>query len=238
MSRIVDKIAYGTLISLFTIVIVVLSIYVYSNVSAQADLERDVISLQQQIAEKAPAQEPEPVLRMTYAQCESGELRYHSQYTPFTFCYPSRFGGVEEHESSISPSAREGQTYDITFDRADEMRIELRTANYRRLGDTDVQDIVNFDCIDTSKSDSELMGCFSDDISGFERVNLNGKTAFHVMLLLGSLDHPDTKIEARRLFIPKLIDQPAMNAIISYPRYERGTADAIIQSAVPAVEEE
>ena len=234
MSRIAEKIGYIVLISLLTIVLVILSIYLYGTMMSQQRLEQDVISLQQQITEQPKAEQDRLDPLMEYEACKSGELRYQSRYTPFTFCYPSRFGGIEESESQISPAAREGQEYTITFDRADAVRITLQTTNYRKLGDSDVPPEADPDCLDATKTNEELRACFTDPVVSLEGNILGGLPMYFVTQRIDSIEDSGVPpIERNRVFVPNISEQPALHAIISYPLNDRETIVNLLKSSQP-----
>jgi len=209
----IKTLGLGIILTVLVITSVVLAVLLFQNMDDAERLRTDVSQIRQSISAESPVTAEEEAAS-GLERCEGGELRYHSVYTTLTFCYPTKLGAVIEKETDVSPEAREGTKYHFTFDRDDAIRIDLQTANYRKTGDSDIPDEVSFSCIDFNKSNEELSECFFDDVVHLERMALNDKKALLATLTITGFEDPETSIEATRLIIPEILEQPKMDAIV------------------------
>jgi hypothetical protein len=218
----------GILLTALTAACAVLSILLFQSMADTEQLKRDVADLAER-SEAGKGEDRAPVAELE--RCEGGELRYHSIHTPLTFCYPSSMGGVEERETGISPEAREGTLYEITFLNAEDVRIILQTANFRRTGVTGLPAEVDFACLDFGKSDEELKECFSAEVTELKRVSLGKNKALLVTLRFQLIDDPGFFMEERRYAVPGILEQPGMDAIVSFGAERTDDVRAMLESA-------
>ncbi len=102
---------------------------------------------------------------------------------PLAFCYKTTWGTPELKDSSISPEARIGQIYYVTFSKADgnSPLLGYSTLDFQKLGDSDVSEIANWDAIDFSKSEAELAELFPENENPVvEKIVINDKQILKV----------------------------------------------------------
>jgi hypothetical protein len=218
----------GILLTALAAACAVLGVLLFQSMEDTEQIKREVADL----VERTGAEErtgSAPFLGLE--RCEGGELRYHSIHTPLTFCYPSSMGGAKERETGISPEAREGTLYEISFMNAEDVRMTLQTANFRKTGVTGLPAEVDFACLDLNKSDEELKGCFSAEVSAFERLILGQNKALLVTLRFQLIDDPTAFVEEQRYVIPGILEQPSMDAIISFDLEHADDVRAMLESA-------
>jgi hypothetical protein len=223
----VKTVAIGILLTALVISSVLLGMLLLQNMQDAEQLKIEVSQIQRLLSTKP--EESQKVVE-GLEKCEGGELRYHSIYTTLTFCYPTKMGAVLEKETGISPEAREGTRYHFNFDRDDNLRIDLQTANFAMTGDRDVPDEVSFSCIDFNKSDEELKECFFDEVVSMERLVINDLKALLVTLAIGSMENPETTIEVTRLVVPDILEQPKMDAVVILDAERAVEVQKIIES--------
>lgn len=222
----VKTIAVGILLTALVIASVVLGVLLLQNMHDAEQLRIEVAQIQRLITTQ-PA-ETEQVSE-GLEKCEGGELRYHSIFTTLTFCYPTKLGAVLEKETGISPEAREGTKYHFNFDRDDNVRIDLQTANFAMTGDRDIPNEVSFSCIDFNKSNDDLIECFFDEVVSLERLVINDRKALLVTLAIPILDTREST-EVTRLVIPDILEQPKMDAIVILDADRAGEIQKIMES--------
>jgi hypothetical protein len=108
---------------------------------------------------------------------------FQSDQTSLSFCYEKSWGKPSVKETSISPEARVGTIYHISFSASDNNQplISYSTPNYQRTGDSDVPRLIDWSQLDFSKSTTELAQLLPDsENSKAEKIIVNGKQVLKV----------------------------------------------------------
>lgn len=126
--------------------------------------------------------------------------------SPLAFCYRGYWGETQWEETSISPEARIGTVYYVTFTDAVESfpLISYETLDFEKTGDSDVPAIINWDKVDFNKSNSELAKLMvGDENVVAQKLEING-----TMVLKITSDRPQWDSEELRplvqYFVPKV----------------------------------
>ncbi|MBU2566567.1 hypothetical protein KKG46_03340 [Patescibacteria group bacterium] len=146
-------------------------------------------------------------------QVISGCSQYGPNYVTFKdqesgieFCYQGSWGQPMIKETGISSEARNGTVYYISFTNTVDSRplIAFSTLDFVKLGDSDVPPIINWDELDFSKSDQELVNLLPNDENSILERGMIGKQQY----LKVNIDYIEsfggTRIVATKYFIPKV----------------------------------
>lgn len=102
--------------------------------------------------------------------------------TSLSFCYKTSWGTSDLKETSISPEARKGTIYYISFSKSvyNYPLISYSTLDFQKLGDSDVPLVIDWKALDYSKSETELARLFPNENATVQKINVNGKQILKV----------------------------------------------------------
>ena len=119
----------------------------------------------------------------------SSWTQFSNSRTSLLFCYKNSWGGTELKETGISPGARVGTMYYISFSDAPAQPsvnnnpyplISYSTLDFQTLGDSDVGPGMDWSALDFSKSETELARLFPDENATARKLIVNGKQILKV----------------------------------------------------------
>jgi len=112
-----------------------------------------------------------------------------ASWTPFSnsktslfFCYKTPWGTTTLEETSISPKARKGTVYYVSFSKSvnNSPLISYSTLDFQKLGDSDVPPVIDWEALDFSKSETKLAQLFPDENATAQKLTVNGKQVLKV----------------------------------------------------------
>lgn len=129
---------------------------------------------------------------------------FSSSGTSLSFCYKTSWGGTKLKETEMSPEARIGTIYYISFSKSvnNYPLISYSTPDFQKLGDSDVPEIIDWKALDFNKSETELARLLpSDENAAAQKVIINGK---QVLKAHSDFISPlsQTRIQSVRYFLP------------------------------------
>jgi hypothetical protein len=132
----------------------------------------------------APQIEKEQEAR-SLADCNklgSSWMLFSNSGTSLSFCYKTSWGTTELKETGISPEARKGTAYDISFSKPvnNYTLISYSTLDFQRLGDSDVPPVIDWKALDFSKNEIELARLFRNENATAQKLTVNGKQVLKV----------------------------------------------------------
>lgn len=227
----INRIIIGILATLLFCVMAALCLLLVVGMRETERLKDDVARMQEQLNQQRTADTRQDVQRTE--TCRGGSVRYYSIYTPLSFCYPSQLGGVEERETTIDPDAREGTRYHLSFSNAEDIRITIQTANFRKLNNSNVPPIVSFSCLDFNKTDEDLKACFYDPVTNIERMAIRGTRALLADITYPLLDSQGETGKETVMIVPDISKQPKLDVLVSAPKQEVELVTRILESVEP-----
>jgi hypothetical protein len=96
--------------------------------------------------------------------------------TSLSFCYKTSWGSTELKETGISPAARKGTVYYVSFSKSinNYPLISYSTLDFQKTGDNDVPAIIDWKALDFNKSETELARLFSENATA-QKITVNDK---------------------------------------------------------------
>ncbi|HBD05208.1 TPA: hypothetical protein DCZ32_01995 [Candidatus Uhrbacteria bacterium] len=119
----------------------------------------------------------------------SSWTQFSNSGTSLSFCYRTSWGTTELKETRISPEAKVGTIYYISFSDAPAQPlvnnnpyplIGYSTLDFQSLGDSDVGPGMDWKALDFSKSETELALLFRNQNATVQKLTVNGKQVLKV----------------------------------------------------------
>ncbi|KKQ70874.1 MAG: hypothetical protein UT33_C0017G0011 [Candidatus Peregrinibacteria bacterium GW2011_GWC2_39_14] len=96
--------------------------------------------------------------------------------TSLSFCYINSWGTAKFKETEISPAAKAGTIYYISFSESvNYPLISYSTLDFKKLGDSDVPSVIDWKALDFSKSETELALLFPNEKATVRKITVNSK---------------------------------------------------------------
>lgn len=102
--------------------------------------------------------------------------------TSLSFCYKTMWGSTELKESGISPEAKVGTVYYISFSKSvnNYPLISYSTLDFQKLGDSDVSPVIDWSALNFNKNETELARLFPNENATAQKLTVNGKQVLKV----------------------------------------------------------
>ncbi len=116
-----------------------------------------------------------------FADCsklDSSWKLFSNSGTSLSFCYKTTWGSTTLKETSRSPEARVGTIYHISFSKSvgNYPLISYSTLDFKRLGASDVPEVMDWKSLDFSKNEIELARLLpADQNATAQKLTVNGK---------------------------------------------------------------
>lgn len=107
---------------------------------------------------------------------------FSDEETTLSFCYKKSWGSTKLKESGISPEAKTGTIYYVSFTKSvnNYPLVSYSTPDFLKLGDSDTPMVIDWQALDFSKSDSELVKLFRGENATVQKLTVNGKQVLKV----------------------------------------------------------
>ena len=127
-------------------------------------------------------QEQETRLLADCSELDSSWTLFSDSGPSLSFCYKTSWGTPEFKETGISPKARKGTVYHISFPKSANYYplISYSTLDFQKLGDSDGGPGIDWKALTSNKNEVELARLFPNDNATAQKLTMNGKQVLKI----------------------------------------------------------